>query len=69
MENVLTPYTKSVLMPLWLTAEALAADACIQKKIFASGARASVRWNEEMKDLVKRVKSLEDSGILIKSVT
>ena len=56
-------------MPLWLTAEALAADAGIQKKIFASGARASVRWNEEMKDLVKRVKSLEDSGILIKSVT
>ena len=37
MKNVLTPLTKSVLVPLELTAAASATDAAIQKKNFGSG--------------------------------
>ena len=38
MENVLKPFTKSILIPLGLTAAAVAAtDAAIHKKMFGSG--------------------------------
>ena len=37
MKNAFTPLTKSILIPLGLTAAATATDAAIQKKIFASG--------------------------------
>ena len=37
MKDVLTPLTKSVLVPLELTAAASATDAAIQKKNFGSG--------------------------------
>ena len=37
MNNVLAPLAKSVLIPLELTATALATDAAIWKKIFGSG--------------------------------
>ena len=37
MGNVFKPLAKSVLMPLGLTAAALATDVAIHKKMFASG--------------------------------
>ena len=37
MKNVLTTLAKSVLIPLGLTAPALATDPAIQKKRFGSG--------------------------------
>ena len=40
MKNAFTPLTKSILIPLGLTAAATATDTAIQKKIFASGKTA-----------------------------
>ena len=69
MENVLTPLAKSVLVPLRLTAAASATDAAIKKKIFGSETTAQIISNEEMKDIMKKVKYFEESGLLIKGVS
>ena len=67
--NLLKPLGKSVLIPLGLMAVASATDAPIQKKIYGSGTTTSIISNEEMKDITKIVKPLEDSGLLIKGVS
>ena len=67
--NVLKPLAKSILRPLGLTAAALATDAAIHKKMFGSGTTTLIISNEEMNDIMKIVKSLEDSGLLIKGVS
>ena len=59
---------KSVLIPLGLTAAASATDAAIHKKMFESGFTIQVISNEERNDIVNIVKSLKDSGLLIKGV-
>ena len=64
MENV--PLAKSVLIPLGLRAGASPTNAAIQKKIFGSGMTTLKISNEEMNDVMKIVKSLEDSGLFIK---
>ena len=70
MKSVITPLTKSVLIPLGLTAAASAADAGIHKKILGSGNNATlIISNKDMDDLIKIVKSLEDSGLLLKGIT
>ena len=70
MKSVITPLAKSVLIPLGLTAAASATDAGIHKKILGSGNNATlIISNNEIKDLIKIVKSLEDSGFLLKGVT
>ena len=56
MKNVLKPLAKSVLITLGLTASASATYAVIQKNIFGSG-------------IMKIIKSLEESGLLIKGVS
>ena len=68
-KNVITPLAKSVLIPLGLTASASAADAGIHKKILGSGNTTLIISNKDMEDLIKIVKSLEDSGLLLKGVT
>ena len=65
MKNVIKPLAKSVLIPLGLTA-ASAADAGIHLKILGSGTTALIISNNEMEDIIKIVKSLEDSGLLLK---
>ena len=60
---------KSVLILLWLTAVASAADAGIHKNILGSGNTTQIISNEEMEDIMKIVKSLEDSGLLSKGVS
>ena len=60
MKNVLKPLAKSVLVALGLTAAA-AADVAIQKKIFWSGMTAMIISYEEMNDIMKIVKSLEET--------
>ena len=60
--NVLKPPAKILLIPLGLTATASATDAAIQKKIFWSGTTTSVISNEEMNDVTKIIKFLEESG-------
>ena len=69
MKNVTTQLTKSVLIPLGLTAAALAADAGIHKKILGSGNSTLIISNKDMEDLIKIVKSLEDSELLLNGVT
>ena len=70
MKSVIKPLAKSVLVPLGLTAAASAADAGIDKTILGSGHNTTlVISNDELKDILKIVKSLEDSGILLKGVS
>ena len=64
--NVRKPLAKSVLIPLGLTTVASATDAAIHKKMFGSGFTTLISCNEEMKDIMKIVKSLEESRLLIR---
>ena len=72
--KVAMPLTKNVLAPLGLAAAMSAIDGSIQKKIHGSGATkgAGVRLiiePEDMKDIMKIIKALENSGILLKGVS
>ena len=74
IKNVIKPLAKSVLIPLGLTAAASAADAGIHKKILGSGhnhpsSTTLTISNNEMEDIIRIAKSLEDSGLLLKGVT
>ena len=71
MKSVIKPLAKSVLIPLGLTAAAPAADAGIHKKILGSGHNNTtlIISNDEMDDILKIVKSLEDFGVLLKGVS
>ena len=69
MKSALFPLAKSVLIPLGLSAGKSAADAVIQKKVYGSGTTALIISNEEMEDIMKIVKSLEESGLLIKGIS
>ena len=67
--NVLKPLAKSVLIPLGLTPAASATDAAVHRKMFVSGTTTLIISNEEMNDIMKIVKSLEESGLLMKRVS
>ena len=69
MKNVLKLLAKSVLIPLQLTTAASATDATIHKKISGSGHTTLMISNEELNNIMKIVKSLEGSGLLIKGVS
>ena len=73
MKSVIKPLAKSVLVPLGLTAAASAADAGIHKKILGSGHKNNntilIILNDEMDDILKIVKSLEDSRVLLEGVS
>ena len=64
---------KSVIKPLdmlGLTAAASTTYAAINKKILGSGNHATlIISNDDMQDLLKIVKSLEDSGTLLDGIT
>ena len=68
ISNVIKPLAKSLLIPLRLTAAAPAADAGIHIKVLGSGNTTLIISNKDMEDLIKTVKSLEDSGLLLKGV-
>ena len=53
---------------LGLIAAASTTDAPIHKKMFGSGFTTLIISNKEMEDIMKIVKSLEDSGLLINGV-
>ena len=70
IKSVIKPLAKSVLIPLGLTAAASVADAGIHKKILGSGNNTTIIIsNKDIEDLIKIVKSLEDSGLSLKGVT
>ena len=57
------------MVPLGLTAIASAADLALQKKRLGSGTTSLIIPNEEREDNMKPVKSLEESGLLIKEIS
>ena len=67
MKRILTPFAKSVLISLSLSSGMSAADAAIQKENYgsshplkvASRTVALIISNEEIKDIMKIIKSLE----------
>ena len=70
IKNVIKPLAESVWIPLALTAAASAADAGIHKKVLGSGNTTTlIISNDEINVIIRIVKSLEDSGLLLKEVT
>ena len=69
MKNIIKPLAKSVLIQLGLTAAASVADAGIHKKIMGSRTTTLRISNDKIEDIIKVVKSLEDSGLLLKEVS
>ena len=67
------PLLKSLIKPLGmldLNAAASATDATVNKKILGSGNHATlIISNDDMQDLLKIVKSLGDSGLLLDGIT
>ena len=76
IKKVIKPLTKSVLIHLGLIAAASAAGAGIHNKILGSGNRHSfsasyttlIISNNKMEDIIKIIKSLEHSGLLLKGL-
>ena len=64
--KVAMPLAKNVLA-LGLTAAMSAIDGSIQKKIHGSGVKLIIE-QEDMNDIMKIIKALENSGILLKEV-
>ena len=72
MRSVIKSLAKRDLIPLGLTAAASAADAGIHKKVLRSGHNNNTTLiisNDEMDYILKLVKSLEDSEVLLKGVS
>ena len=72
--KVALPLAKNVLAPVGLTAAMSAIDESIQKKIHGSGATKGavvklIIEQEDMNDIMKIIKALENSGILLKGVS
>ena len=69
MKSVFTPIAKNVLLAFRLLAGMPEADTAIQKKIYGSGATTLVISNDEIKDIIKIVNSLEESELWIKRIS
>ena len=66
--KVALPLAKNVLAPLGLTAAMSTIDGSIQKTIHGSGVKLFIE-EEDMKDNMKIIEALENSGILLKGVS
>ena len=66
--RVAMPLAKNVLAPLGLTAAMSAINGSIQKKIHGSGIKLIIE-GEDMKDIIKIIEALENSGILLKGIS
>ena len=67
-KSILKSLPKSILIPLGLIAAASAADAGIHKKnsLFKNAKQTTlIISNEEMVDIMKIIKCLEESGLLV----
>ena len=67
--KVAIPLAKNVLAPLGLTAAMSAIDGSIKKKMLGLGTTTLIISKDEMNDIIKIVKSLEDSGVLLKGIS
>ena len=70
IKNVIKPLAKSVSIPLGLIAAASVADAGIHIKILGSGHDniTLITSNDEINDIIKIIKSLEGSGLLLQEL-
>ena len=68
LSKVALPLAKIVLAPLGLAASMSTIDESIQKKIHGSGVKLIIE-QKDMKDIMKIIKALENSGILSKGVS
>ena len=66
--KVAMPLAENVLAPLGLTAAMSAIDGSIQKKIHGSGIKLIIE-EEDTQDIIKIIKELENSDILLKGVS
>ena len=66
--RVAMPLAKNVLAPLGLTAAMSAIDGSLQKKNHGSGINLIIE-EEDIKDIIKIIKELENSDILLKGVS
>ena len=66
--TVALPLAKNVLAPLGLTAAMSAIDGSTEKKIHGSGVKLIIE-QEDLKDIMKIIEALENSGILLKGVS
>ena len=66
--KVAMPLAKNVLALLGLTAAMSAINGSIQKKFHGSGIKLIIE-QEDMNDIMKIIKALESSGILLKGIT
>ena len=71
MKNVIKSLAKSVLIPLGLTPAASAVDVGIKIYIYILGSvnTTLIVSSDELEDIIKVVKSLEDSSLLLKVVS
>ena len=69
MKNILTPLAKSVFVPLGLRPAASATNAAVQKKIFGSDTTTLAFSNEGLHDIMKIIKSFEESGLFMNGVS
>ena len=60
---------KNILGPLGLSAAMPAADPAIQKKMYGLGNTTLIISNDDMKDLIKIVTTLEEHDILLKGIS
>ena len=67
--KVAVPLAKNVLAPLGISAAMSAIDGSIKKKMLGSGTTTLIISNDEMDDILKIVKPLENSGLLLKGVS
>ena len=66
--KVTMPLAENVLAPLGISAAMSEIDGSIKKKMLGSGTTTLIISNDEM-DILKIVKSLENSGLLLKGVS
>ena len=69
MKNVIKPLTKRTFNSFRIICSSIAAGAGIHKKFLGTGNTTLIISNDEMKYIIKIVKSLEDSGLSLKGVT
>ena len=67
--NVLKPLTKRLLIALGVTAAASATDAAVHEKMVGSGFTTLIISNEQIKNIMRVVKSLQESGLLMKGIS
>ena len=66
MKNVISILAKIALLPLGLIAAGSTADSGMHKKVLDLGIKALIIPNDEMENIMKIVKFLEYSGLLLK---